>query len=86
MNVRIHKKLHTGEVNILPGLGVEVYMQVLEELKLNYIVVDYEADEAIVRIPNFYTTARCCPVMQTSQYIYNIRGARVCSPQQDKIK
>ena len=50
-------------------------MQVLEELNLKYVVVDYEADEAIVGIANFYN----CLVLSSDAdfYIYNIRGGYV---------
>lgn len=74
----VHKKLHTNEVvkdNVLPSLGFEVYMQVLKELRVEYIVVDDEADKSIVRIANCYN----CPVLSSDMdfYIHNTRGGYI---------
>ena len=74
----VHKKLHKNETvkdKVFPSLGAEVYVNVLEELKLEYIVVDHEADDSIVGIANFYE----CPVLSSDSdfYLFNIKGGYV---------
>ena len=75
---KIQIELHKNESvkdKVFPSLGAEVYVNVLEELKIEYIVVDHEADDSIVGIANFYK----CPVLSSDSdfYLFNIKGGYV---------
>ena len=60
---------------IFPALGSSVYMQTLAHLGVNYIVVDGEADDSLVKIANFFN----CPLLSSDSdfYIYKLSGGYV---------
>lgn len=74
----LHKKMHTDEIvkeKIVPVLGKMVYLQVLAELGVKYIVVDGEADDVVAEIANYYK----CPVLSSDSdfYMYDIKGGYI---------
>ena len=74
----LHKKMHTSEVvkeKVVPALGEVVYLQVLAELEVRYIVVDGEADDVVAEIANYYE----CPVLSSDSdfYMYDLKGGYV---------
>ena len=74
----LHKKMHTSEVvkeKVVPALGEVVYLQVLSELEVRYIVVDGEADDVVAEIANYYE----CPVLSSDSdfYMYDLKGGYV---------
>ena len=58
--------------NVFPSLAADVYIQVLVDLKIEFIVVDGEADGVIVEIANHYN----CPVLSNDSdfYMYSLSG------------
>ncbi len=57
---------------VYPSLAADVYIQVLVDLHIEFVVVDGEADGVIVEIANFYK----CPVLSSDSdfYMYKLTG------------
>lgn len=72
---RPDRKAEVRSQSIFPALGSEVYVQALMDLGIEYVVVDGEADDALVEIANYYG----CPVLSSDSdfYIYNVKGGLV---------
>ena len=60
---------------VLPSLAIDVFMKLMIELNVTFIVADGEGDTVIYELANAY----CCPVLSQDSdfFIYNLRGGYI---------
>ena len=76
LGVTTFSQLGSTSVALVPSLCRDVYIQVLSELNIKYVVVDGDADMTLAKVTNFYN----CPVLSDDSdfYLFKLRGG--CIP------
>ena len=80
---RVSGRLRAREwCSITPSLTTDVYVQALMDLGIEYVVVDGEADDALVEIANVYD----CPVLSNDSdfYMYKLSGGFIPLSKMDR--
>ena len=69
------RKSEVRSQNVFPALAADVYVNVLVDLRVEFVMVDGEADDTLVEIANYYK----CPVLSSDSdfYMYNLDGGYI---------